>query len=261
MEARDTRFHSVYFGIICIIGATKIRNANLLYSATYHTNNPMVQNACTHNAFLQIWRYIHFVDNARLLKKENPKWLALQKIQTAIVIILKTLGAGWILVKRICVNKSMIKYMGRFVSFVQYMPAKPIKHGIKVYALCCSSTGYLYRFEIYTGKGGTADGSPTGVISRLLYGAGATGTTGRILYTDNFYTLLRVMKYIYVSFSMLLVGTYALMKKKSRTADDFPFAKLSNGALKKVPRGWMQMARRKIAFSYTHLTRPTSDSV
>jgi hypothetical protein len=126
------------------------------------------------------------------------------------------------------------------------MPAKPIKHGIKVYALCCSYTGYLYRFEIYTGKGGTADGSPTGVISRLLYGAGATGTSGRILYTDNFYTSLRVMKYIYVSFAMLLVGTYALTKKKSRTADDFPFAKLSNGALKSVQRGWKRMARQKI---------------
>jgi hypothetical protein len=137
----------------------------------------------------------------------------------------------------------MIKYMVRFVSFVQYMPAKPIKHRIKVYALCCS---YLYRFIIYTGKGGTADGLPTGVISLLLYGTGATGTTGRILYTDNFYTLLCVMKYIYVSFSMLLVGTYALTKKKLRIANNFPFAKLSNGALKKVPRGWKRMARRKI---------------
>ncbi len=46
---------------------------------------------------------------------------------------------------------------------------------------------------------------------------------------------------------MLLVGTYALTKKKSRTADDFPFAKLSNGALKKVKRGWKQMARLKVA--------------
>ena len=239
-------FILVYFGILCIVGATKIRNADFLYSSKYHTHNPMVQNACTHDAFLQIRWYIHFVDNARLLKKENPKWHALQKIQNAIDIILKTLGAGWILGKRICVDKSMIKYMGRFVSFVQYMPAKPIKHGIKVYALCCSYTGYLYRFEIYTGKGGTADGSPTGVISRLLYGAGATGTSGRILYTDNFYTSLRVMKYIYVSFSMLLVGTYALTKKKSRTADDFPFAKLSNGALNRVKRGWKRMARRKI---------------
>jgi hypothetical protein len=129
----------------------------------------------------------------------------------------------------------MIKYMGWFVSFVQYMPAKPIKHGIKVYALCCAYTGYLYRFEIYTGKGGTPDGLPKGVISRLLYGEEATGTWGHILYKDNFDTSLRVMKYIYLSFSMLLVGTYALTEKKSRTADNSPFAKLSNRALK--PKG------------------------
>jgi hypothetical protein len=95
----------------------------------------------------------------------------------------------------------------------------------------------LYRFEIYVGKGGEADGSPKGVILRLLYGAGATGTLGRILYTDSFYTSLWVMKYIYVSFAMLLVGTYALTKKKSRTVDGFPFAKLSNGVLKKVKHG------------------------
>jgi hypothetical protein len=101
----------------------------------------MVQNACTHNAFLQIRRYIHFVDNARLLTKEDPKWHALQKIKKPMEIILKTLGAGWILGQRICVDESMIKYMGRFVSFVQYMPAKPIKHGIKMYALCCAYTG------------------------------------------------------------------------------------------------------------------------
>ena len=239
-------FILVFFGIICILGATKIRNADFLYSSMYHTYNPMVQNACTQDAFLQIRRYIHFLDNARLLPKTDPRWHPLQKIQIAIDIILKTLASGWILGKQICVDESMIKYMGRFVSFIQYMPAKPIKHGIKVYALCCAYTGYLYMFEIYTGKGSTPDGSPTGVVSRLLHGAGATGTSGRILYTDNFYTSLKVMNHIFTSFGMLLVGTYALTKKKSRSADDFPFAKLSNGALKKVKRGWTRTARRKI---------------
>jgi hypothetical protein len=58
--------------------------------------------------------------------------------------ILKTPAAGWILGQQIRVDESMIKYMGRFVLFIQYMPAKPIKHGIKVYALCCAYTGYLY---------------------------------------------------------------------------------------------------------------------
>jgi hypothetical protein len=108
----------------------------------------MVQNACTQDLFLQIQWFIHFVNNARLLPKENPKWHPLQKIQIAIDKNLKTLAAGWILGQRICVDKSMIKYMGQFISFIQYMSAKPIKHGIKVYALCCAYTGYLYMLEI-----------------------------------------------------------------------------------------------------------------
>jgi hypothetical protein len=115
------------------------------------------------------------------------------------------------------------------------MSAKPIKHGIKVYALYCTCTCYIYMFQIYTGKGGTPDGSPKGVIStRLLHGARARWSTGQILYTTNLCITLAVMKYIFLSFLMLLVGTYAVTKKKSCSADDFPFAKLSNGALKKV---------------------------
>ena len=46
---------------------------------------------------------------------------------------------------------------------------------------------------------------------------------GRILYTDNFYTSMAVMKHVYDSFGMLMVGTYKkLTKKKSRTGADFP---------------------------------------
>jgi hypothetical protein len=93
------------------------------------------------------------VDNVHLLPKQNPKWHHLQKIQITIDKILKTLAAGWILGKCVCVDKSMIKYMGYFISFIQYMPAKPIQHGIKVYALCCAYTDDLYMFEIYMGKG------------------------------------------------------------------------------------------------------------
>ena len=73
----------------------------------------MVQNACTQDAFLQIRRYIHIVDNVRILTKDNPRWNALQKIQKASDVKQKTLGAAWILGERICVDKSMIKYMGR----------------------------------------------------------------------------------------------------------------------------------------------------
>jgi hypothetical protein len=135
----------------------------------------------------------------------------------------------------------MIKYKGKAISWVQYMPKKPIRHGLKVFALNCAYTGYLYSFEVYTGKE-HVDGSPKAVIERLMLAAGFTFTIhgqGRILYTDNFYTSLEVMHYLYITFGVLMVGTYVLSKKKSRTAADYPFHKLSKPALDKTERGWM----------------------
>jgi hypothetical protein len=66
-----------------------------------------------------------------------------------------------------------------------------------------------------------------------------------------------VMKHVFLSFSMILVGTYACPKKKSRTVDDFSFAKLSNEALKKVKHRWKQMVGRKIVNQNTKTTMYT----
>ena len=45
----------------------------------------------------------------------------------------------------------MIKFKCR-LSFRQYLPAKPIKWGIKMWALCKSDTGYACNMQVYTGK-------------------------------------------------------------------------------------------------------------
>ena len=57
------------------------------------------------------------------------------------------------------------------------------------------------------------------------------------------------MKHIYDTYGMLMVGTYRLSKKKSRTGADFPFAQLSNGAMKFIERGWSRVAFQKIKCS------------
>ena len=43
----------------------------------------------------------------------------------------------------------MIKSKGR-VLFKQYMPKKPTKWGVKVFAVCYSTTSYNWDFDIYT---------------------------------------------------------------------------------------------------------------
>ena len=49
------------------------------------------------------------------------------------------------------IDESMIGFKGR-LSFLQYMPKKPTKWGMKAYVLADSKTGYTYSWRLYTGK-------------------------------------------------------------------------------------------------------------
>jgi len=49
------------------------------------------------------------------------------------------------------IDEAMILFKGRS-TIKQYMLLKPVKRGYKVWARCDSTTGYVYQFDIYTGK-------------------------------------------------------------------------------------------------------------
>jgi len=78
----------------------------------------------------------------------------------------------------VTVDEYMVAYNGRFCSFKQYLPAKPITHGIKIWAMACSVTSYVYKLEVYVGKDNTVLGEATttyigmagGVVARLTKG-------------------------------------------------------------------------------------------
>jgi len=60
-------------------------------------------------------------------------------------------------------DEAMIKCMGRAIAWVQHNPRKPVKHGIKAFAMCCAHTGCLCSSEICTGKKADVDGSAKAV--------------------------------------------------------------------------------------------------
>ena len=79
---------------------------------------------------------------------------------------------AWTPGKHVTIDESMIWYMGRAISYVQYMPAKPIKHGIKVFALCCALSAGILSFKVYVGKEDDSDGTAVGVCNDLVVDAG-----------------------------------------------------------------------------------------
>ena len=114
----------------------------------------------------------------------------------------------------ICVDESLLLFKGRLV-FKQFIRLKRARFGIKIY-LCCESDGgvqggggYCYRFKVYCGKD-----DPVNEITPALRAADALNPSltisenmvvymilpllrkGYCVYTDNWYTSLRLYLYL-----------------------------------------------------------------
>jgi len=99
----------------------------------------------------------------------------------------------------------MIKFKGRS-SIKQYMPKKPTNRGYKVWVRCDSITGYVYQFEIYTGKTDTGEVS-TGLGGKLVMNLSQAVVGSGCHFTfDNFFTSYELMEKLYAS-NIFATGT------------------------------------------------------
>ena len=96
------------------------------------------------------------------------------------------------------------------LSFLQYMPKKPTKWGIKVWVCSESKMGYIHKFQVYTGKGTVStNGLAYGVVMHLLEDL---QDEGRVLYVDNYYTLPILFEDLYER-GMYASGTVRVNRK------------------------------------------------
>ena len=49
------------------------------------------------------------------------------------------------------VDEQLVCFRGR-CPFRQYIPSKPGKYGIKIWAICEANTSYAWKMQVYTGK-------------------------------------------------------------------------------------------------------------
>lgn len=114
-------------------------------------------------------------------KKGEDGYDPLFKVKLALDAFDKGNRAAWNAGKCMTIDESMIRCMGRAVEYVQYMPIKPIKHTIKVYAFCCAVSGVMLAWKVYMGS---LDGTPNTTIDicdELVQQADLTKAKGRVL--------------------------------------------------------------------------------
>jgi hypothetical protein len=146
----------------------------------------------TCNRFQKILQYLHISDRAAEPARGEDGYDRLYKVRVFMVMVQDSFLQAYTLSREVSVDEAMIKYSGRLL-FRQYMPAKPIKRGVKVWMLCDGNNAYLSRFDVYLGRQTTATEHGLGhsVVTKLTE---HLHQTFRWVFFDNFFTSLKLLK-------------------------------------------------------------------
>ena len=120
----------------------KLPNVRMYWSTG--TRIPGIADVMSVNRFEKIRQYFHCNGNAKKLEKSDLNYDKLYKVRPVLESVLEK-----------CKQVPTEEFQSideQIIPTKQYLPKKPNKWGIKVWARCGDS-GIVYEFEVYTGKG------------------------------------------------------------------------------------------------------------
>ena len=118
----------------------------------YWSTNPILAHPWFHtilsrDRFHEILRYVHVADNSNALDWSDPGYDKLWKVRPLLDVVSQQSLELYTPHPQISVDESMIGTKSR-LSFIQYMPKKPVKWGIKNWVCADSVTGYILMFDV-----------------------------------------------------------------------------------------------------------------
>ena len=156
-----------YIGIIMTMSYVKLPTQRMYWTNRFRI--PSIANLMTAKHFEKLKRCIHFNNNDDALPKSHNEFDKLFKIRPLIDSVLPKCQAIPT-EEHHSIDEQIIPTKGRS-GLRQYLPKKPNKWGIKVWARCGHSD-ILYDFEIYEGR---KDKRDVNEIPGLLMGGGGGG--------------------------------------------------------------------------------------
>ncbi|XP_039550046.1 piggyBac transposable element-derived protein 4-like, partial [Pimephales promelas] len=172
-----------YIGLLILAGVYKSKGeatASLWNADTGRAIFPATMSLKTFHVFSRV---IRFDDKeTRQGRRERDKLAAIRDVWDKWVQRLPFLyNPG----PHITVDECLVPFRGR-CPFRQYIPSKPAKYGIKIWAACDAQSSYAWNMQVYTGKSpGEAPEKNQGM--RVVLDM-AEGLNGHNITCDNFFT-------------------------------------------------------------------------
>jgi hypothetical protein len=99
-------------------------------------------------SFKDLLRFLRFDDRQHRNKSD-----CLSPIRFLFDRFAKELPRHLVPSENMTVDEQLVPFRGR-CSFIQYMPNKPVKYGLKFWSLCDAETRYVLALDLYSGKKG-----------------------------------------------------------------------------------------------------------
>jgi len=179
-----------FVGLHVLFGIKHLPSTRLYWSKDPFLGVPEVQKVMPRNRFDKLLQYLHVNDSTKALPREHLQHDKLFKIRPILDRVLEACQSEYRPTKNVSVDEAMVKFKGR-LGMKQYMPNKPVKRGIKVWEAADASNGYVFDFQVYTGK--KQDGAEHGLGYRVVHDLTRqiTGKNHHV-FCDNFFTSVKL---------------------------------------------------------------------
>ena len=188
-----------FFGLNIGMGLLRLPQIRDYWSRSKVLSTPFFPSVMSRDRFLSILRFLHLNDSSLQKKQGEEGYDRLFKVRPLLEHMSGVFPLYYQPRQHLSIDEMMIGTRCR-ISFLQYLPKKPTKWGIKVWILSEAKTGYVLSFQVYTGS---ENGKDKGVGRRVVLDL-LNGYQGKnhLLYVDNFYTSVELL------LDLLKIGVY-----------------------------------------------------
>lgn len=182
IEAVEMR---AYFGLLLFAGLFRSSGESMKELWDDELGRPIFRATMTLERFKVIGRFLRFDDRAQRLQVDRRVRDKLAPIRNIYDKWNANLSRVYNPGKNVTVDEQLVPFRGR-CSFKQYIPNKPAKYGIKIWACCDSVNAFTWNTQVYIGK--APNTTPEINQGKRVVLELTDGLKGRIVTADNFFT-------------------------------------------------------------------------
>jgi hypothetical protein len=180
-----------FIGCLILMGIHQLPALSHFWSSDPLLNVDAIADVMMSKRFKKLVENIHCNNNETKKPRDHAEYDKLHKLRPFIEKLLQNCKDNYEPSSFLSVDESMIPFKGRS-SMKQYMPMKPVKQGYKVWCLSDSNSGYIIKFDTYTGKCKTNSDFTLGerVVAELMKEICKENT---LVAFDRFFTTVKLM--------------------------------------------------------------------